>query len=163
MNIFVTDISPIQSAKNLDDKRVVKMVLESAQLLSTAINTHGGKAPYKSTHEKHPCTKWVCSSYGNYMWLLRHFKALCEEYTARYGKTHKCEQYYDVFIENKSRLPMKPTTRFPNCTVNKEHKISYKHVRNIIVAYRKYLQSRWKYDKRKPTWKNGSEPKWMRN
>lgn len=62
MNIFVTDISPIVSAQALDDKRVVKMILESAQLLSSAIFINSQSIYndiYKPTHLKHPCTIWT--------------------------------------------------------------------------------------------------------
>ena len=79
MNIFVTDPCPKISAQNLDNKRVVKMLLESAQLLSTAITLNGGKGIYKPTHIHHPCTKWVAHSYQNWLWLFRHMCHLQDE------------------------------------------------------------------------------------
>ena len=75
MNIFVTHLDPVKCAQNLDDKRVIKMILESAQMLSTSINVSGGKGPYKTTHVNHPCSVWVRSSNANYYWLLNHFQA----------------------------------------------------------------------------------------
>ena len=68
MNIFVTNDCPIISAQALDNKRVVKMVLETAQLLSTAIFINSNVAYdniYKATHIKHPCTIWAASTIGN--------------------------------------------------------------------------------------------------
>ena len=64
MNIFVTDEDPVKSAQTLCDKHVVKMVLESAQMLSTAWRQWDPEASeerglYKAAHPNHPCTKWV--------------------------------------------------------------------------------------------------------
>ena len=67
MNIFATNSDPALAAKFLDDKRVVKMCLESAQLLCTAVIECGGEAPYKSIHKNHPCSIWVRKSRSNYM------------------------------------------------------------------------------------------------
>lgn len=96
MNIFASDISPIISAQNLDDRRLVKMTLESAQLLSTTL---GG--PYKPTHQRHPCTLWVKEHPSHALWLYHHFLALSDEYTYRFDKIHKslitCE---GIFREN---------------------------------------------------------------
>lgn len=88
MNIFVTSLCPIESARNLDDRRVVKMTLESAQLLSTYL----GGNPYKITHARHPCTLWVSDHTSHAVWLYRHFLALSEEYTYRFDKTHRSYQ-----------------------------------------------------------------------
>ncbi len=71
------------SAQALDSKRVIKMVLETAQLLSTAIfinSTIVYDDIYKPTHLKHPYTIWAPSTLGNWEWLLQHFMALCDEY-----------------------------------------------------------------------------------
>ena len=75
------------------DKHVVKMIIESAQMLSTAhreldCNLNNNDKLYKVAHKNHPSTKWVRENSAQYMWLYDHFVALCEEYTHRYGKTH---------------------------------------------------------------------------
>lgn len=101
MNIFYVHTDPTIAAQSLCDKHVVKMILESAQMLSTAHNiiTPNRPAPYKSTHVNHPSNKWVRSASKHYTWLYRHFVSLCDEYTFRYSKTHKCEQYWtNLFI-----------------------------------------------------------------
>ena len=152
MNIFVTDKCPIQSAKNLDDKRVVKMVLESAQMLCTAINFHGGKAPYLPTHINHPCTVWARTNRANFFWLHRHFVALCDEYTSRYNKTHKCAQYIGELESLSSYIPDGELTPFANCAANQSVGISYKHMDDVVSAYKLYLDDRWSLDKRTPTW-----------
>jgi hypothetical protein len=145
MNIFVTDINSTECAKFLDDKRVIKMVLESAQLLSTAINECGGKGPYKTTHKNHPCSIWVRKSSYNYNWLFNHFRALLAEYTARYGKKHKCNELTADLYSGRDLIPIVPFTPFINCT-------SFKDEQNVYIAYKKYLREKWLNDRRSPTW-----------
>jgi hypothetical protein len=87
MNIFVVNNDPKIAARQLCDKHVVKMILESAQMLCSAFEN--GEAPYKRSYYNHPCTKWVRESQANYEWLLTHAYGLCEEYFLRYGKIHK--------------------------------------------------------------------------
>jgi len=86
MNIFILDRDPVLAAQYQCDKHVVKMVLETAQIMSTLT---GG--PYKPTHSNHPCVLWAKENLANYMWLSLHGEALCAEYTRRYGKQHKCQ------------------------------------------------------------------------
>jgi len=113
MNIFYVDENPVDAARALVDRHVVKMILESAQLLSTAHRVLDGEevegksksgrkarrwklsdrredVMYSATHINHPSAVWCRQSVENYQWLVEHFFALCEEYTYRYGKVHKC-------------------------------------------------------------------------
>ena len=87
MNIFAVDNDPKIAAQQLCDKHVVKMILESAQMLCAVFPN--GDAPYKRAFYNHPCTKWARESVENYEWLLNHAYAMCQEYTRRYGKVHK--------------------------------------------------------------------------
>ena len=87
MNIFVVDSDPKTSAQQLCDKHVVKMILESAQMLCSPFPK--GDAPYKRAYYNHPCTLWARESQRNYEWLVDHAYAMCQEYTRRYGKVHK--------------------------------------------------------------------------
>lgn len=89
MNIFVLDENPRLAAQYTCDKHVIKMVLESAQMLSTVL---GG--PYKPTHKNHPCTKWVAESRQNAAWLGQLMYWLNEEYMWRFGKTEDHLAYY---------------------------------------------------------------------
>lgn len=84
MNIFALDYDPTVAAKYHCDKHVVKMVLETAQMLST-ITGHG----YKPSFQNHPCTVWARQSTANFLWLHDLGVALGKEYTHRYGKRHK--------------------------------------------------------------------------
>ena len=91
MNIFYLDEDPVKAAKYQYNKHVVKMILESAQMLCTAhhlIMGDDADVPYKIAHPKHPSTQWVTYSASNYAWLYQHMLALGDEYTKRYGKTH---------------------------------------------------------------------------
>ena len=65
MNIFVLHDDPVVAAQMMCDKHVVKMILESNQMLSTVARKYGHDAPYRSTHAKHPCTLWTGDSLLN--------------------------------------------------------------------------------------------------
>ena len=90
MNIFVTDQCPIQSARNLPDKHIVKMPLETCQMLSIIYSDwyYGigqlhkvDGTPYATKHgafRKHPCTQWAAAEYWNLSWLISHGMALCD-------------------------------------------------------------------------------------
>jgi hypothetical protein len=152
MNIFVTSTDPVESAQNLDNKRVVKMVLESAQLLSNAMHYYGANNPYKPTHMNHPCSVWVRTSKANYLWLLQHFNALSVEYTRRYEKIHKSDKLFGTFVAGSTYIPDKPLTPFANCARNKSLDIDYTDMEDTTLAYRLYLCDRWNLDKREPEW-----------
>ena len=95
MNIFFLDKDPYKAAIKQCDKHVVKMVLETAQMLSTVAHEykyHNTPGIYKSTHLNHPMTKWVNTHKNNYLWACEHGLALCSEYTKRYDKVHKSEK-----------------------------------------------------------------------
>ena len=156
MNLFVTNSSPKLSARALDDKRVVKMVLETAQLLSTAINEQGLDGPYKSTHKNHPCAMWVRETQGNYWWTCLHFYYLLDEYFKRYGKVHACGKHLTVFLNHVGDMPEGLRTDFVNCAANQSLGISYKHLDDVFTAYQLYLADRWETDKREPTWYRSS-------
>lgn len=100
MNIFALDENPLTAAQMLCNKHVVKLIVESAQILSTAIHQINQERLgfdassryvrlYKPTHQKHPAVKWVRESIHNTDWLFHHANALIMEYTARYHKSHK--------------------------------------------------------------------------
>ncbi|MAG49880.1 hypothetical protein CMO86_09620 [Candidatus Woesearchaeota archaeon] len=103
MNIFVTDPNPLKSARVLPDKHIVKMPLETCQMLAIVCSDKWGHGfgtlpkadgtPYateKGAFRNHPCTIWANSFVNNWRWLLAHGFALCNEYALRYGKPHTC-------------------------------------------------------------------------
>ncbi len=102
MNIFYLDKCPDKAARLQYNKHVVKMILESAQMLCTAHHCFGSvwqkeNVPYKQAHLNHPSTVWTRRSKATYMWLYRHMISLGDEYTKRYGKKHlsinKCAKF----------------------------------------------------------------------
>jgi len=103
MNIFYLDPSPKTSAEAMTNKHVVKMIVESAQLLSTAHHILDGLseiAPfiYKPTHRNHPSAVWVREGVGNYNWLRDHLYWLLTEYGNRYGKHASDHATYKVYM-----------------------------------------------------------------
>ena len=102
MNIFYLHECPDKAARLQYNKHVVKMILESAQMLCTAHHCYGDKwqkenVPYKQAHLNHPSTIWARRSKATYMWLYKHMMGLGYEYWLRYGKQHlsisKCSMF----------------------------------------------------------------------
>ena len=104
MNIFYLDKNPFKAAKVQYNKHVVKMILESAQMICTAhlvlgdrdADGHFVDIPYKQAHVNHPSTIWVRENSLHYDWLYKHMMALGDEYKKRYNKEHlsitKCKE-----------------------------------------------------------------------
>ena len=102
MNIFYLHKDPREAARLQYNKHVVKMILESAQMLCTAHHCYGDKwqkenVPYKQAHLNHPSTVWARRSKATYTWLFEHMMGLGYEYWLRYGKQHlsisKCSMF----------------------------------------------------------------------
>jgi Pyrimidine dimer DNA glycosylase len=108
MNIFFLHRNPRIAAQYHCDKHVVKMIIETAQLLYSAhwmLNSQLPTNAYKLAHKNHPCSIWVRQSITNYMWLASLGWWLCKEYQARYGvhKVHKTEAHIVWLIHNPPR------------------------------------------------------------
>lgn len=94
MNIFYLDRNPKIAAEMHCDKHVVKMILESAQMLSTAHRVLDGdkfaddSGLYKMAHKNHPCSIWARANASTYKWLFDLYESLMVEYTYRYDKHH---------------------------------------------------------------------------
>ncbi|MBC8282988.1 MAG: hypothetical protein H8E32_04185 [Nitrospinae bacterium] len=151
MNIFILDKDIQKCAQYHCDRHVVKMILESAQMLSTGVRLSGLDEGYKMTHPNHPCSLWVMESLANWKWLRELSKALNEEYRFRFDRkvNHKS---YDLIcslsLPKISDLGLTPFTQaMPD---------EYRH-KNPVKAYRKYYKgeksSLFKWTKRpKPPW-----------
>lgn len=167
MNIFVLSFEPAESARFHCNKHVVKMIIESAQMLCTAHWLHllksKGKSlsdfkrikdaqswlyentnidlhpPYKMTHTRHPCTVWTSSNIANYFWQLRLLESLLFEYKKRYKKIHKTKQYAKWLRKNEP-VNMKNDfiEEFPVCM--KDNFKVYKACGKIdvVASYRNY-------------------------
>jgi hypothetical protein len=98
MNIFVLDSDPSTCAKMHCDKHVVKMILESAQMICTTHHQCRNPKlkydiPYKQTHVNHPCNRWLRDSLANYLWLVDLTKSLNNEYKYRYEHDNNHKSY----------------------------------------------------------------------
>lgn len=177
MNIFYIHPDPYVAAQQMVDRHVVKMILESAQLLSTAHRlldgreyadkTAAGRSArrwllsdvrenvlYKATHMQHPSNVWVRQSSENYNWLYNHFLGLMNEYTFRYGKQHLCERndislmLMDAPTNIRVGVFTPPTPAMPD---------EYKVANDSLSSYRNYYKQGkahlHKYTKREmPDW-----------
>ena len=158
MNIFVTDPCPIQSARNLPDKHIVKMPLETCQMLAIIYSDwyYGvGKlykkdgTPYRTAHgafRKHPCTIWAAANQYNLAWLIRHGYALCTEYALRYDKDHTCfdvieqaERIYHKCFDEPLSVASSKVTEFTRAM---PEYIKYNDRISTIEAYKYYLNTK---------------------
>jgi hypothetical protein len=182
MNRFVIEKTPKECAQSHCDKHAVKMPLEEAQMLSTAHRMLDGtlekrpsisgktmvkywKLPddredviYKAVHMGHPCTVWAAESVANYRWAYALFEELCEEYSYRYGKVHKC---YEKLSETLKLAPDNISKKLdltpmplamgaaPEC-MNPD---------DVIGSYRKFYMT--KQHRFSMTWKNRTTPEWF--
>lgn len=164
MNIFILDGNPRLAAEYHCDKHVVKMILESAQLLSTAHSIHGtpvSPSLYKPTHINHPCSKWVRESESNYKWLYRLFEFLLTEYTARYNKYHACERLRPFLSHTYTMELIDPSfsINIGECTTPALAMPDEYKTDNCVESYRNYYKSKEK--KMSMTWKTKT-PEWFK-
>lgn len=164
MNIFVLDTDPKLAALYHNDRHVVKMILETTQLLSTAHHMldgaelavkNIGMAPLWPTHVNHPCAKWARENSANYLWLYSLGVALLDEYTLRYGKMHSYELLLRLKLKtlprNIERVDAKMTP-WPQCMPDR-----FRH-RDTVTAYRQYYFgakkhiASWRAPAAKPSW-----------
>jgi len=181
MNIFVLDHDPVKSAAYMCDKHVVKMIVETSQLLSTAHRVLDGKSttvlsakgrkiqrwihPISNMNDflcqavmiNHPCSIWTRESLHNYNWLLRHGNALCDEYEKRYKKIHSMKKLYEnTFQFRPSALFDNPSekglTPFAQAMPEK-----YKVKDDAVKAYKNYyINEKSRFAK----WKYSEVPDW---
>ena len=161
MNIFAFDKCPMRSALWLDDIRKNKMILESAQMLSTAVRALCPDTTlevYKTAYLNHPCSKWARQSRANFQWLLHHMSWL---YNQKSGE-HKSARLIPEFQKyvNDGDFPDEYLTPFANCARNLERGVDYSEVDDVHQAYRMYMNDRWKERNITLTWRWGEEPDW---
>lgn len=177
MNIFYLHNDPAIAAQMHVDKHCVKMILETAQLLSTAhrildgtetigVSKTGRKQKrwvlpddretklYSATHINHPSAIWARHSRANYNWLVSLFEELLKEYTYRYGKYHKCESMLDTLKRGPGNISVtkpftEPTPAMPD---------QYKVPGDSVTSYRNYYNGE---KQRMFSWKNRNQPEWI--
>ena len=166
MNIFYLNNDPKLCAEMHLDKHVVKMILEYAQLLSTAhrvldgtVSTRLSKSGrkqqyypladerdnflYSATHVNHPSAVWVRYSYENYEWLYKLFIALLDEYTHRYGRIHATARLIDALYTPPIHIPKgigftEPTPAMPNEVKVLREVATDRYEIDSIESYHKY-------------------------
>lgn len=176
MNIFILDRDPVEAARQMCDKHVVKMVTETAQLLSTCHRLLDGEMYwartklnrrikrwrlfddreqklYKASHVKHPCNIWLRETTGNYDWTYEHFLALCEVYHARYNRTHKADTDFRGYLDRRpDNLKEGSLTEFAQAMPDECKQ------KDVELAYKRYYNM-YKSDIAK--WKSGNVPEWF--
>lgn len=153
MNIFILDKNPEKCAKYHVDRHVVKMPLETAQLLCTALKLNGCEnVPYKQTHINHPCSVWARKTRNNFKYLAELGLELCKEYTFRYERQHGCKEIIEQCLENKLFIPDGELTDFA-LAMPDEYRSNC-----AISSYRKYYINDKKHIAK---WKNRTVPEWF--
>ena len=181
MNLFILDSDPVKAAQLQCDKHVVKMIVESAQMLSTVhrmldgeqcrIPSKSGKTMskawtlpderentfYRAVHMHHPCTIWTAQSNNNYTWHWIHFAALCDEYTYRYGKVHSTDTLLREALKQLPRnIPVGYKTPQPLAMKANPECINSN---DIVGSYRKFYQT--KQERFKMDWTKRPVPEWF--
>ena len=143
MNIFFLHIDPKTCAQMHCDKHVIKMILETCQLLCSAWHMTDPchilyTPPYKLCHKNHPCSIWTRENTSNYKYLCELGLELAKEYTYRYGKIHKSEKYIKELQNNIPPLPITNdvthfTQAMPNMFKSDDNKPD-----KVIEAYRTF-------------------------
>jgi len=178
LNIFYLDRHPKDCAEMHLDKHVVKMIIEYAQLMSTAHRVLDGEEYYdltangrkikrwrlnddreaqlmKASHMNHPSAVWVRQSKENYVWLYQMWACLLQEYTYRYGKTHACARLIDILVEMPHNLQQKHFTE-PTPAMPDECKIAG----DSLASYHKYYIEKKKHFAK---WTKRQVPLWFAN
>ena len=154
MNIFILDRDIGTCARYHCDQHVIKMILESVQMLCTALNKKGFTTPYRSTHVKHPCVLWVEESFANFLWLKRLALALNAEYRFRFDKEcdHKSIAVLPLIAE--FRYQDIGLTEFAQAMPDR-----YKIPGDAVTAYRRfYLGEKLSFAR----WSRREMPPWVR-
>ena len=176
MNVFVLDNDPVVAARQHCNVHVVKMIIESAQMLSTAhrmcdgLPSSSGKTMqqyyvlpderenvlYKAVHKYHPCTVWTMETIQNYRWHWKLFDALCDEYTYRYGKTHKTDKVLrEELYWGPANIADSDITKFPLAMKSNPECM----FDDPVKSYRAFYQT--KQDRFKMAWSKRKKPDWF--
>lgn len=163
MNIFWLSSDLEECARFHCNKHVVKQILEYTQLLCTAINETGGTSPYKTTHKNHPCAVWVRERLSNFRCLSFLAEHLCQEYTIRYGKVHKCESIINGFRFVVPNIPPVGHTLPPLCMPDEfkvpiEGDTLMERMNGVVQSYRNYYLGA---KSRMLQYKNRDIPTWV--
>jgi len=172
MNIFFVDKDPSIAAHMLCDKHVIKMIVESAQILSGVQRLCGNNSPslYKTPTGNKVPINWVMQGQDNYLWLFKHYCALLKEYTKRYGKSHKSGNA-ELFAELE-KIPSRllEGSTIPLCSTKDVHFLEKINTWDDVITEYCYFYYRdknrfalWNKGSEKPDWYKDLERKYRRN
>jgi len=176
MNIFYLSHDPKTCAVYHCDKHVVKMIIEYAQLLSTAHRICDGQEYtdltannrkikrwrlsdereqrlMKASHINHPSNIWARANHLNYKWLYEMWCHLLDEYTHRYGKVHACARLRDILAQAPEKIPVGLRETEPTPAMPDDCKI----VNDSLASYHKYYNEKKTHFAR---WTKRSVPEW---
>lgn len=182
MNIFILDRNPVKAAQMLCDRHIPKMIVESAQMLSTAHRLLDGKPEkrksrsgktiqtyyafgdvrdhlyYAAVHKHHPCTLWTMESKQNYDWHYGHFVSMSREFEYRRNKKH-------VTFEKLGKILAAPPENIPHIGLTEfaqamSHYPDCKVPGDAVQAYRNYYHyakdfAKWEWKRPAPDWWEG--------
>ena len=163
MNLFILDRMPSIAAQFNNDAHVRKIILEAIEMMGYAYDD-GDFKPWPWLHKtgrhvNHPMSIWVRDTRQNFDWTLQHAYALCEEFTFRFGKIHKCQAHLDWIASNLplDNLPSLFQTDWPRCFA--EYKQSIELSDNAVFDYRRYYMIAKRHLAK---WTRRGEPEWYR-
>jgi hypothetical protein len=187
MNIFYLDPDPKTCAEMHCDKHVVKMIIEYAQLLSTAhrvidgeqytdLTANGRRIQrwrmqdieseqilYKASHINHPSAIWVREDEKHYRWLFLMWAELLDEYTHRYGKIHACARLQNALARPPKNIKygnqwFAPTPAMPvDLKVMATNPVPGRKYDSLKSYHKYYIQEKVRFAK----WKNRNIPSWF--
>lgn len=158
MNIFFIDSDPFKAARWHGDKHVVKMILESAQMMSTAHHVTGSEHAenlYKPVHINHPCSIWVRENLANYEWMWNLFCGLCGEFRLRRGKSHATSRLL-ITLSCDPNLPESPVHTRPVLAMPGEFKTN-----DPVESYRNYYRHKHECGIVEYNWMAERKPDWL--
>lgn len=157
MNLFVTSADPKVCAIDLDDKRLNKIITESAQILCTVLKDEVKNLPFKPTHHNHPVVIWADSTPQSLSWTLSYHRALVAEWRHRFNKDHGSELPSKI---DRHIPPSKTPAIFHNGASNRLRELDFTWAPDVFISYQLYLSARWFNDKINPRWTKRDEPLW---
>ena len=171
MNIFFVDNDPIIAAQSLCDKHISKMILESGQMLCSALRRYdigdddmpltltSGK-PWRGGFPHHPCTVWAGDTRDNYLWLAKHALTLCSEFNIRFGKPHGCMPAIIHFASMSQHINEGPLTKFARAVSASNYPDLGDTTQwpDTVMAYREFYRrdkinfAKWQRGSPAPSW-----------
>lgn len=118
MNLFYLSSDPVQAARYHCDQHVRKMLIEYAQMMSTAHRVLDGDDDrfYKKTHANHPTSVWVRSSRMSYFYTYNIWAECAAIYRESAGRDHATwSKLSNLLLLPPMKIPDGPAGPPPQC------------------------------------------------